>query len=386
MLILAAGLWFVGTSGSLWSLASFSDPESATTFLQVAETFPTLDDGDGISPGVDGQFVDLEFFDQSSVFSSDFTDQHLGGTTFGSIVDRNGLVINVIDAADPKGMFVQASGLAGLLAELNLCGFVATLGAGASISSTCGSLILEVFDGPVQVLAAPDVIVTLPSGTSATISTLPDGQVEVENSPDSDGTIVVEIGGVEIPVAPGGQVEIAARGLKESSLEILLPYEKESKRIKKAIKEIGKSLDDDLWIDGSHLDAKHGHKVFDRERHAVKELLHLLEQDGDQGKKSDQDEVSAAALASAESAVERLLAVDRLLAQTAIGSVGPAVDAHRQDKVDKEIAKALEALDKGDEEAGFGKADKAINHYKNAWKHATHAAKEAAKDSQGTEG
>ena len=139
-------------------------------------------------------------------------------------------------------------------------------------------------------------------------------------------------------------------------------------------------MDDDLWIDGSHLDAKHGHKVFDRERHAIKELLHLLEQDGDQGKKSDKDEVSAAALASAESAVERLLAADRLLAQTAIGSVGPAVDAHRQDKVDKEIAKALEALDKGDEEAGFGKADKAINHYKNAWKHATHAAKEAAKE------
>ena len=384
MLILAAGVWFAATSGSLWSLAAFSDPESATTFLQVADTFPILDDGDGISSGIDGEIVGFEFVDHSGVFSSSFTDQHVGGTSFGSIGDRNGLVINVEDAAAPDGMSVQAMGLAGPQAGLILCGFPLTLGAGASIQFTCGSLILQVFDGPIQVFPAPDVIVTLPSGTSATISTLPDGQVEVQNSPDSQGTVIVEIGGVEFPVEPGGQTAITARGLKESALAILLPYEEESKRIKKAIKEIGKSLDDDLWIDGSHLDTKHGHKVFDRERHAVKDLLHLLENDGGKdgghGKKGGKDEASAAAMASAEAAIERLLAADRLLAQTAIGGVGPAVDAQRQDKVDKEMAKALQALAKGGSEAGVGKAGKAIDHYKNAWKHAIHAANEAAKE------
>jgi len=50
----------------------------------------------------------------------------------------------------------------------------------------------------------------------------------------------------------------------------------EPKRIAKAIKEIDQSLDSKYWIDATHLYCKHGHRVFSEERHAVKELMHLL--------------------------------------------------------------------------------------------------------------
>ena len=37
-----------------------------------------------------------------------------------------------------------------------------------------------------------------------------------------------------------------------------------------------RSLDPALWVDGNHLDAKHGHQVFDRQREAVGKLMELL--------------------------------------------------------------------------------------------------------------
>ena len=47
------------------------------------------------------------------------------------------------------------------------------------------------------------------------------------------------------------------------------------KEIDKAIEHIQKSLGDKLWVDGLHLDTKHGKKVFDEEKKAVKHLTKL---------------------------------------------------------------------------------------------------------------
>jgi hypothetical protein len=98
----------------------------------------------------------------------------------------------------------------------------------------------------------------------------------------------------------------------------------------------------------------------------------------DKGKK---DEVSAEALACAESAIERLVRADRILAETLmIDAAGvTVVDPNNQDKVDRELAKASEELLKGDAERDAGKFDKAIQRYRKAWEHACHAIKEAAK-------
>jgi len=64
--------------------------------------------------------------------------------------------------------------------------------------------------------------------------------------------------------------------IKANANTCLSNYIDESKRFGKAIKEIAQSLNPKYWLDVSHLDCKHGHRVFSEERHAVKELMHLL--------------------------------------------------------------------------------------------------------------
>jgi len=266
--------------------------------------------------------------------------------------------------------------------------------------------------------------------------------------------------------------------IKESAIACLSNYVDESKRFGKAIKKIDKSLDPKYWVDDTHLECKHGNKVFDNERYAVKELMHLLKgvsayakcdgisrielryngdgndveievflkkdvlgtfavshgeifvvaateaiggelhpaiklviggeevaeihtscskpiEEGDihgdfeifyleklyKQDKDKKDQVSEGALACAEAAIEKLVKVDRILAETLLIEADGMVaeDPDRQDKADKEITKAYLELTKGDADRDAGKFDKAISHYKKAWKHACHAIKEATK-------
>jgi hypothetical protein len=188
-------------------------------------------------------------------------------------------------------------------------------------------------------------------------------------------------------------------GAADASVRVITPRERiqavidllelvpvESKRIGKAIRELNKSLEDKLWLNGFP-DPKQGKKIFDRDRHAIKELMPLL-RDKPKGRGrgkgkdggSDADILAAAAL----EAIEALLGIDRTLAQAALDSANDAtvVDPTRQDKVDKEIDKAQHELDKGDDELDKKKKpkfDKVIDRYRKAWKHAIHAVREAAK-------
>jgi hypothetical protein len=175
--------------------------------------------------------------------------------------------------------------------------------------------------------------------------------------------------------AEPSEVEIKARDLKEGVRNNLLAYKGESKRFKKAIKEIEQSLTPKYWIDDLYLDSKHGHRVFSEGRHAVKELMHLLKG----GKK---DHVSDEALAAARMGIDDLVQADRILSLTLLSETEDlaAVDPSRQEKVDKAIAKAQEEFDKGDARRDAGKPDKAIQHYRKAWERTQHAVKEAAKD------
>jgi hypothetical protein len=257
-------------------------------------------------------------------------------------------------------------------------------------------------------------------------------------------------------------------------------YAPESKRIRKAIKEIEKSLEDKLWADDNfRLKSKGGKKVLDRERHAARELVHLLkgipddgkcggislieleytgsdpikvevylknvlldffhvekgdtfvveatdetrgklhpeiklvsggieltkihtscskpinidDEHGDfiivdleklppkNGKKGKKHQISDEAQVAVEIAIEQLVTVDRLLAEIQLKDALQLtpVDPARQDKFDREIAKAEKELAKGDEDRDDGKLGKAIHHYKKVWEHATHAIKEATK-------
>lgn len=133
------------------------------------------------------------------------------------------------------------------------------------------------------------------------------------------------------------------------------------KDIDKAIKSIQKSLDDKLWESEVALTEKHGHKVFDEEKSAIKDLLKI---------QKDDPEIDVSLVIAA------LVDVDRNIAQNAID----AATAFAGDKkVDEELDKANEEMDKAQDELDDGKPDKAIDHFKKAWDHAQKAIKHATK-------
>jgi len=130
----------------------------------------------------------------------------------------------------------------------------------------------------------------------------------------------------------------------------------ERKKLDDAIDHLKKSLDPSLWIDPAHLNPKHGDKVFNEEKDAVVKLVDLLKD-----KKSTVDKPTL------QDFIGRLVGADKALAQVAIDeAVAAGGDA-------KKIDKANEELSKGDARAYDGKFVDAIEHYRNAWKHAIEA-------------
>lgn len=166
-------------------------------------------------------------------------------------------------------------------------------------------------------------------------------------------------------VAPAPARACACKEEALSKLKDAKPFTADKhtqKEIDKAIKHIQKSLDPDLWVDDScRLDAKHGHKVFDEEKKAVKHLMKILKD-----KKEDQ----------VQAAIDKLMEADEILAETAIEdakaleSTDPKV-IHEIEKAERELAKAKEDITKE-------RYDRAVDHFKKAWRHAQHAIKKAA--------
>jgi tetratricopeptide (TPR) repeat protein len=211
----------------------------------------------------------------------------------------------------------------------------------------------------------PDVF---PLGTTTVTFTATD---DSGNSTSESMTVTVQ-----------GPIEI-----KENAKECLSNHIDESKRFQKAIKGIDKSLDERYWLDENHLYCKNGGKVFDHESYAVRELMRILSGNtvfarGDRTtyvSRKNKEQVSDEARACVESAIERLVRVDRILAETLIIETEEAGGTGNQKKFDRQIAQAYKELEKGDVERDAGKFNKAINHYKKAWKHACSAGNQEGK-------
>jgi tetratricopeptide (TPR) repeat protein len=210
-------------------------------------------------------------------------------------------------------------------------------------------------DGDEQDFGSVDPTIDLPVGIHVVTLVVNDGTV------DSD-PVQVTITVTEADEAPEGNPAGAIAAVIED-LEDLLDSVGKNKKLEKAIKELNRSRDPKLWVDDAHLDPKHGKKVFDRQRHAFKELMHLVKKP----KGLDDDDVEAL-----EQAIDALLDANRQLAQTAIDD---APDPDDNKKAAKELDKANDELEKGDEERAKGKFDKAIDKYKKAWEHAIKGAK-----------
>ncbi|AJW70265.1 HYR domain-containing protein [Nitrosopumilus adriaticus] len=161
-------------------------------------------------------------------------------------------------------------------------------------------------------------------------------------------------------------VELSYKGQKEAQISFLEALtddapKKTHKDLEKAIKSIEKSIDDKLWETDVTLTEKHGHKVFDEEKSAVKDLLKIQKDD-------DSTDVSQV--------IKALVDVDRELAQDAIDA---ATVFAGDKKVDKELEKANDEMKKAQEELDDDKPDKAIDKFKKAWEHAQKAIKHATK-------
>ena len=160
----------------------------------------------------------------------------------------------------------------------------------------------------------------------------------------------------------------SAKWLKQEAIGELEAIDTDNKHaqkdIEKAIELINESLNPDLWIDASRLDPKHGHKVFDREKHAVKELLKITEERGEHAEPAIAEDV--------EAVIDKIVKADEQLAIVAINDAKntPVQDPKFQEKVEQEIAKAEEELANAYAEIEAGNPDKAIDDFRKAWKHA----------------
>jgi tetratricopeptide (TPR) repeat protein len=122
-----------------------------------------------------------------------------------------------------------------------------------------------------------------------------------------------------------------------------------------AIRHLTQLLERDLWLDQAHLAGKHGDRVFREAKEAVKKLQELI-----QSKKSGLPD------ATLQNLLRRIVQAGHLLAVITIHEVARAGLDH------KKLEQALAELVDGDTEAATGRSDEAIEHYRQAWRHAQH--------------
>jgi hypothetical protein len=93
-------------------------------------------------------------------------------------------------------------------------------------------------------------------------------------------------------------------------------------------------------------------------------------------------QVSQEAREVAQTAIDDLVAADRLLAQVMLDETAglAAINPARQARVDEELKKAEDELARGDADRDALKPDKAIHDYRKSWEHAQNAVEEAAKE------
>jgi predicted outer membrane repeat protein len=167
-----------------------------------------------------------------------------------------------------------------------------------------------------------------------------------------------ETDAAKLTVMPG--VQDTALAKKQQILAELqnllatLTNKDDQKKLEEAIKHLEKSVKLDGWEDGWHpKPGGKGEGVFNEESETAKKLQEL--RDKNKGGLPE---------AQIQDYIDRLLAVDRAIAERAID------EAKTDEGKAKKIESAEKELLKGDAEAAKDKPDKAIDHYKNAWKNA----------------
>jgi hypothetical protein len=358
---------FVNTGGGL--MAFYEDSEDPESWGWLP-TPPVLEDV-GVHSG-DSTLPTLELVSMSSgVTSDDFLNQ---STSYGFQFPEEGTGMQVLsyhdhgqnDQYDP-GEHIRAIG--GHNVVLSHSGAPAPDTEPPVVSVPVDMTILATsFGGAVATFSASATdnvgVASGPTCDPASGSLFPIGTTSVTctaidaagNSDDASFTVTV-LGGRSLIAA-------AADGLSAVSGD--------DKEFAHILKHLDKALSDDHWADNLHPDSKHGKKVFDEARGAIKDLEKLLREDNNHDPITD-DEKDAIELA-----IERLVVACQILAANAIADAeaGTTTDPKRESKVDKEIAKANKHFD---DAMSSTDPDDAVNDLKKAWEHALHALKHQEK-------
>lgn len=114
----------------------------------------TLDGGNCSNSDYDSDGIKNNVDTNPLKFSDDFNDVASGGTTTGTITSRGDQKLAVQEQSAPYGVSIKADSSGGqMVAKVNVCNGAAqfSLNAGDEVIITCGSVILEVVSGTVEV-------------------------------------------------------------------------------------------------------------------------------------------------------------------------------------------------------------------------------------------
>ncbi len=138
-----------------------------------------------------------------------FTDQALGGMSFGAILNRDGLLVTVVDAAPDTGLQIDAMEIrAGPgPARITACNLeppaTMILTDSDSILVTCGSLTTRVLAGAIEIVLGAIVVTALSGSTVIVKEAVADDELEITNAQGSTAPIVVEFQGETTELGPG---------------------------------------------------------------------------------------------------------------------------------------------------------------------------------------
>ena len=177
-------------------------------------------DGDGIANGVDGFLNGDTFVDESQIASIRFSDQNLGGVSFGEIASTGQLDVFIEDAGDSQaGLLLTAPSGTGT-GRVKPCGFTGKDASvkfeqGTAMDITCGSIIVNVLSNRAELTLDNDVTINISQLTKARVEELGTQGFVVANEPESAFPIEMQLGDditVTLPTSTTGVVEEPAEG------------------------------------------------------------------------------------------------------------------------------------------------------------------------------